>query len=48
MPENCRKFWEALPENLDCEDLSVNLEYLKNNYKDVISLQNQVLFDHIL
>ena len=31
MPENRRKFWEALPENLDSEELSINLEYLKNN-----------------
>ena len=31
MPENCRKFWETLPESLDNEDLSINLEHLKNN-----------------
>ena len=31
MPENRRKFWETLPESLDSEDLSNNLEHLKNN-----------------
>ena len=31
MPENHRKFWEILPESLDSEDLSINLEHLKND-----------------
>ena len=31
MPENRWRFWETLPESLEGDDLSINLEHLKNN-----------------